>query len=140
MSLAEDRHFVGKVVLKAVIVRDEKVLVTRDSRDIDTWELPGGRMNDGETPHSGLQREIVEELGVAIEVKRPVYVNAQYHGRDDADVIVIALEARLRDAEAEFVCDPREVAEHAWVTRETWRSYPLFPEYEAALEAYFAAL
>lgn len=97
-------------------------------------------MNEGETPQSGVQREIAEELGVAIDVVRPVYVNTQYHDRDRADTIVVALEARLRDPDAVFSFDPREVAEYAWVTRESWRTYSFFPEYNAALETYFATL
>lgn len=32
------------------------------------WEMPGGRVESGETDTQALQREITEELGVAIEV------------------------------------------------------------------------
>ena len=64
-----ETHFLGKVAQKAVIVRNGEVLLVRDPRNPDIWELPGGRLNDGEEPAIGLAREIFEELGAKIQVK-----------------------------------------------------------------------
>ncbi len=36
------------------------------------WELPGGRIEIGETPPACLVREIDEELGLTVEVKAPL--------------------------------------------------------------------
>ncbi|HKY92345.1 MAG TPA: NUDIX domain-containing protein [Nevskiaceae bacterium] len=38
--------------------------------DRDEWELPGGRLEIGETPEQCLVREFEEELGVRIAVRR----------------------------------------------------------------------
>ncbi|MFF3556220.1 NUDIX domain-containing protein [Streptomyces tsukubensis] len=34
------------------------------------WNLPGGRVNDGETPSAGCRREIAEELDLELTVQR----------------------------------------------------------------------
>ena len=53
---------------KAIIVRDEKFLALyKHIDDEKLWDLPGGRMEFGETPEQTLHREIFEEL--CIEVK-----------------------------------------------------------------------
>jgi 8-oxo-dGTP diphosphatase len=54
------------VVVGAAILRDGLVLAAH--RPGLGWELPGGKVEPGETPAEALTREVHEELGCAVEV------------------------------------------------------------------------
>ncbi|UCE84992.1 MAG: NUDIX hydrolase [Deltaproteobacteria bacterium] len=55
------------VVVQAVIRSERGVLLTV-RRDLRGWELPGGNARPGESEAQALQREVLEETGLAVEV------------------------------------------------------------------------
>ncbi len=56
--------------VKALILRGDKFLVMHNNGvKEDLWELPGGRMEFGETAEETLKREIMEETGLIV---RPI--------------------------------------------------------------------
>ncbi|MEU0533430.1 NUDIX hydrolase [Amycolatopsis tolypomycina] len=52
--------------MKGVLVRGGRVLLVHNDRD--EWELPGGRLEPGETPEETVAREITEETGLSVDV------------------------------------------------------------------------
>lgn len=59
------------VSVKGVLVTsDGKVVLVFNERG--EWELPGGRIEVGESPEDCLAREIEEELGVTAKVGQPI--------------------------------------------------------------------
>ena len=54
------------VSVKGVVIRDGSVVLLRNDRE--EWELPGGRLEPGESPKGCLRREVWEELGLSVEV------------------------------------------------------------------------
>lgn len=57
----------------ALIRRDSRYLFVRRRSGGDLggcWELPGGKVDEGESPEEALRRELAEELGVAASVGR----------------------------------------------------------------------
>ena len=73
-----------RLVVAAAVVDDlatpRLLLAARRSRPIELagrWEVPGGKVDPGETPVEGLHRELREELGVQVEL------GAELLGPDD---------------------------------------------------------
>lgn len=65
----------GEVIVGAAIVRDGAVLAQQRAYPPSAagkWELPGGRVEDGESDRDALVRECVEELGVPVVVGETV--------------------------------------------------------------------
>lgn len=59
------------LVVGAAIVRDGRLLACRRTSPPEAagrWELPGGKVEDGETADAALVREVREELGCDIAV------------------------------------------------------------------------
>lgn len=50
--------------IKALIVKSGKVLALKDASRYRGFDLPGGKIDEGETFHQALKRELFEELGV----------------------------------------------------------------------------
>ncbi|MEZ7003764.1 (deoxy)nucleoside triphosphate pyrophosphohydrolase [Streptomyces sp. AD55] len=59
-----------RIVVAAALVDDGRLLAARRSEPPELagrWELPGGKVEPGETPEAALVRELREELGVTAE-------------------------------------------------------------------------
>ncbi|MFI6101217.1 (deoxy)nucleoside triphosphate pyrophosphohydrolase [Lentzea sp. NPDC051213] len=101
----------ARVVVGAAIVRDGRLLAQQRSypeSHAGQWELPGGRVEDGEKPEEALVRECAEELGV------PVAVGEQI-GPD----VPLKKDVLLRIYAAELVGGEPEALEHnavRWLT------------------------
>ncbi|MEG0766502.1 MAG: NUDIX domain-containing protein [Clostridia bacterium] len=69
----------GKMVVavKALIrYQDRYLLVRRTAKDIigaGDWECPGGKLRFGETLEQALQREVMEETSLSIDIQRLLY-------------------------------------------------------------------
>ena len=80
------QDFVDKVAF--VHIRDRKVLVAPNEGN-DTWFLPGGRREPGETDEQTLTREVKEELSVDIRPETIEYLDTfegQAHGAPEGQV------------------------------------------------------
>lgn len=59
---------------KAVIPFGQKILLVQkslsDPYQPGRWELPGGRMEEGETPDQALEREVEQEVGLTVHAGR----------------------------------------------------------------------
>lgn len=70
LRLVRSQHVAYPTSIKGVLLVDRQVLLVKNSRD--EWELPGGRIDEGEDHAQTLSREFAEELSLNVSMKAPI--------------------------------------------------------------------
>jgi ADP-ribose pyrophosphatase YjhB (NUDIX family) len=108
-----EKTFIDK--LAWIYIKDRKILSTR-SKGKDTWYIPGGKRETGESDHEALIREVNEELSVNLIPETIEHVGtfeAQAHGKPEGTVV------RMTCYESKFEGELKpsaEIEEIAWFT------------------------
>jgi ADP-ribose pyrophosphatase YjhB (NUDIX family) len=117
----------------AVVWRDDRVLLIKRGKPPrqDTWSLPGGRQELGETVAEAAQREVREETGLEIVVRDVVAVVDAIDRDDDGQ---IAYHYTLIDVLAEWHSGEAIAGDDAtavvWATLDELAQYELWSETE----------
>lgn len=70
-------------VTAAIILQNNQVLAARRAPHKHMggyWEFPGGKIEIGETPEQSLARELLEEMGITVQVGEHFYTNQHDYG------------------------------------------------------------
>ncbi|MFH7834476.1 NUDIX domain-containing protein [Bacillus luti] len=65
---------VMQVRVTGILIEDEKVLLVKQKVANRNWSLPGGRAENGETLEEAIIREMREETGLEVKIKKLLYV------------------------------------------------------------------
>lgn len=105
------------ITVKGICVYNGKTLImkrVRPSTDgLGYWELPGGGLEYGETPHEALKRELREETGLKIKIIKPIYTFTAI--REDYQTVGIGF---LAIPEDDHVHISEEHTDYKWVNEE----------------------
>lgn len=120
---------------KAVVRKDGRILLLQRSLksgfDPGLWELPGGKIVHGENLAEAVRREVLEEVGLTVEVGRPF--KTSHFLKEPYWVTVVT-----------FLCDyvggevrlSSEHAAHVWIDPSGYGGYPLSTSMEEQIRSY----
>ena len=90
----------------------------------DTWGLPGGHLEFGETPEQCAKREVKEETN--LDISKPTFYNLtnDIFKETNTHYVTLFYSAKIKHGEPQ-VCEPEKLVEWKWVNWEALPS-PLF--------------
>ena len=120
-----DRRFF--VAVKALLFDQDKFLLVKRSDkargEHHYWELPGGRMEFGETPENALQRELMEETGLSANILCPLQT-LSFFREEETQIVGITF---LCKAESNKVRLSNEHDDFAWIRFDEITKYNIVP-------------
>tara|TARA_B100001057_G_scaffold280260_1_gene280691 strand:- start:171 stop:545 length:375 start_codon:yes stop_codon:yes gene_type:complete len=109
-------------VVCGIIYKDDKILLTRRKKGKSLegyWEFPGGKVEEGETDKSALERELNEELGLS--VSELTYFSENKHEYDTFSIHLIAFKCSTHD-------NPKTLIDHdkfKWLSSDEIKDFKL---------------
>jgi 8-oxo-dGTP pyrophosphatase MutT (NUDIX family) len=94
-----------------------------------TWAIPGGALDEGETPLEGALREFAEEIGVPLGDHTVAEVHESNHGNWSYWTIVVDVPERFPLPEVLH----GETADVEWVHRDALHAFELFDAFATTL-------
>ena len=125
-------------IAAGIIIHDGKILLGQRKKGKDLefkWELPGGKLEEGETLEQCLCRELIEELALEIEVKE-LFMKSE-HLYDFGGFVLNTFIAECKDPNIKKVCEHEQ---YAWVEPKDLLNYDLAPADIPIAEAYINSL
>jgi 8-oxo-dGTP diphosphatase len=109
---------------KVALIRNGKCLIVEMSSRPGLWELPGGRINEGESKEEGLHREVKEELGLLdFDVLGVVDYDIWYH--EGTNVPFCATVHLIKNDKDEIILS-EESLQYKWITKGEIDDYNYF--------------
>lgn len=112
-----------RVIARGLITDQHgRVLIVLPAIPNKSWYLPGGRIDFGEDPAQGCEREIVEELGLKLtahELLLTTYTKASFPERPSLLTLLFDCGTYRADSiDRHIDLDPRELAAWRWAIPE----------------------
>lgn len=119
-----------RIAARALIIKDDAVLLVREVAEGEHWSIPGGGVDHGETIESSLTREVEEELGVPAKDVASDFEIIHYNiGNVVNGVPRMNLFFKVQVPEA-LLKEKDHISEWRWFTRNEFMEADLHPSYD----------
>lgn len=111
--------------VKALIEKDGKFLVIKQAvLDKELWDLPGGKVQFGESPYETLHREVKEETDLEVDVNKALGMFWFFRKKDGNQVVCNTFLCKLKKEEIDLTKNvtDEKIIEFRWVTKEEFLS------------------
>lgn len=108
----------------------KKILMVHNG-DVDTWSMPGGAVEEGETLEQAAVREVFEETGLEVRIQNVVAVNECLFEEKKEHAIFFTFKADIIGGEI-AITRPDEISVVEWVSVE--RANELMPYHKDGVE------
>jgi ADP-ribose pyrophosphatase len=119
------------VAVGAVVFKEERVLLVRRGQppSHDLWAIPGGKVRLGETLQAAAEREILEETGLTVRARQPVYtfdlIERDTQGRIQYHYVIVDL---IADYVAGTITAGDDAREVRWIGPDDIRQLKMSPQ------------
>ena len=127
-----------KKIAAGIIIHNGKVLLGQRKKGKDLafkWELPGGKLEDGETLQECLCRELIEELNLKIIIKE-LFMKYEYFYKFGG----FELNTFIAECQTPIITKTEAHEQYAWVEPKDLLSYDLAPADIPIVESYVNSL
>ena len=105
-----------RVVAGGIVKKDNKYLLVQETKEIckGKWNIPAGRVEDGESVIEAAKREVFEETGCKVNITGVIEIKQrEFNG---IDVFVFLFDTELIDEN--IIVDGNEISSVKWFTYE----------------------
>ncbi len=110
-----------------VIIEDGELLLLY-RRDEEHWEVPGGKVEEDESPTGTAVREAEEEIGVKVELEKPFFSGEFMHGGE-----LYLWHGYLAKLEGDPELQEEKFSEMKWFSQEDLEDVELAPNLQQIL-------
>ena len=121
------KHIAYYIGAHALVRKDERLLLLQRSGTKaympGKWDIPGGSLEAGESPVATILREVKEETGITIRVKRIRYAYSNLAEMPLRQTIQVVYDAEY--ISGDITLNPQEHQDFKWVSMEELQQYDL---------------